>query len=194
MVVELLTGALVLITAFYAWATFKILSANERVVEVMREQALAASRPYVVVAPVLELDNPIFYLRISNLGKTAAINLRLTIDKSFHKFGEASKDRDLATFTAFNQPIDSFPPGAEITFALAQGFKVFEGNEENPKLPHTFSVTAEYDFDGQHVKEVNRIDLRPYLGADIPQDAYLRKLKDISESLKTIAAHAKKAP
>lgn len=193
MAIEILTAALVLITAFYAWATFKILGANEKVVEVMREQALATSRPYVVVAPVLEPDNPIFYLRISNLGRTAASNLRLTIDKSFFKFGEQSKGRDLAGFTAFNQPIDSLPPGAEITFSLAQGFKIFEGNVENPKLPHTFSVTAEYEFADKKVREVNRIDLRPYLGADIPQDAYLRKLKDMSESLKKMADHAGKA-
>jgi hypothetical protein len=194
MTVEILTAALVLITAFYAWATFKILRANERVVEVMRDQAIATSRPYVVVAPLLEFDNPIFYLRISNLGRTAATNLRLTIDKSFFKFGEESKDRDLASFTAFNRPIDSFPPGGEITFALAQGFKIFEGNAENPKLPHTFSVTAEYGFADKQVREVNQIDLRPYLNADIPQDAYVRKLKDINESLKTIAKHAGKAP
>ena len=40
---EILTGALVLITGFYAWATYKILKANERVVEVMHEQAEAVT-------------------------------------------------------------------------------------------------------------------------------------------------------
>ena len=35
MVNVILTGALVLVTAFYAWATYRILKANERVVEVM---------------------------------------------------------------------------------------------------------------------------------------------------------------
>lgn len=191
MVLEVLTGALVVITAFYAWATYKILKANESVVDAMREETLATTRPYVVVAPVLEVDNPIFYLRISNTGRTSATNLRLTIDKSFFRFGEQSESRDLASFTAFTQPIDSFPPGAEITFALAQGFKVFEGNAENPAMPHTFAVTANYEFSGRKVEEVNRIDLRPYLGADIPQDAQIRKLKDISESLKKIAGSIK---
>jgi hypothetical protein len=191
---EVLTGALVLITAFYAWATFKILRVNERVLDVMHEQTVAGTRPYVVVAPVLELDNPIFYLKISNAGRTAAKNLRLTLDKSFFKFGEKSSDHDLANFTAFKQPIDSFPPGAEITFSLAQGFKVFGGNTENPDLPHTFSVTADYEFEGRQVREVNRIDLRPYFGANIPQDGYVRKLSEISDSLKKIAAHVVKAP
>ena len=190
MVLELLTAALVIITGFYAWATFKILRANEKVVEAMHSQAIATVRPYVVVGPSLEVDNPIFYLRVSNLGRSAATNLRLSIDKSFFMFGE---NRDLAGLSVFNQAIDSFPPGAEITFALAQGFKVFEGDAENPKLPHTFSVTAAYEFADRKVEEVNRIDLRPYLGAGIPQDAYVRKLKEISESLKTVARYVDKA-
>jgi hypothetical protein len=186
---EALTAILVVVTGFYAWATFKILRANERVVDVMREQAIAATRPYVVVASALELDNPIFYLRVSNVGRTAAINLRMTMDRSFYQFGE---NEDLASSTAFNQCIDSFPPGAEITFALAQGFKIFEGETENPKLPRTFSVTAEYEFADHKAREVNRIDLRPYRGAGIPQDAYVRKMKEIGDSLKKIAAHIDK--
>ncbi len=193
-IIEWLTAALVAITAFYAWATYKILRANEKVVEAMNEQAVAVGRPYVVVAPVLEVDNPIFYLRISNTGKTAAEKLELKIDKSFFKFGEKGASKNLASFTAFNQPIGSFPPGAEITFSLAQGFKVFEGSSENPDMPHTFSITAKYEFGGRQVEEVNRVDLRPYLGADVPQDAYIRKLKEMSESLKKMAASASKAP
>lgn len=194
MIIELLTAALVIITAFYAWATYRILRANEKVVEAMQEQAVAVSRPYVVIAPVLEVDNPIFYLRISNTGRTAAQNLRLTMDKSFFKFGEKGESRNLASFTAFTQPIDSFPPGSEVTFSLAQGFKVFAGDSESPGMPHTFSIAASYEFAGRRVEEVNRIDLRPYLGADVPQDAYIRKLKEISESLKKIAARPRKAP
>jgi hypothetical protein len=193
MIIELLTTALVLITAFYAWATYKILRANEKVVDVMHQQSMAMLRPYIVVAPVLEVDNPLFYLRISNSGKTAALNLRLTIDKSFFKFGEKSQGCDLATLTAFNQPIVSFSPGSEITFALAQGFKVFAEGKEDSALPHTFTVTAEYEFEGAQVKEENHIDLRPYLGADIPQDAYIRKLKAMSESLRILAENAKKS-
>lgn len=193
MIIELLTAALVVITAFYAWATYKMLRTNEKVVEAMNEQAVAVGRPYVVIAPVLEVDNPIFYLRVSNTGKTAAEKLQLKIDKPFFKFGEKGENKNLASFAAFNQPIDSFPPGAEITFSLAQGFKVFDGTE-NPDMPHTFSVTAKYEFAGRQVEEVNRIDLRPYFGADVPQDAYIRKLREMSESLKKMAASASKAP
>ncbi len=67
--IAFLTGLLVLITGFYAWATYRILKANELVVEAMREQSEATYRPYVTAGVYLEPDNPIFYLRIANTGK-----------------------------------------------------------------------------------------------------------------------------
>ena len=190
--IDYLTGALVLITGFYAWATFRILRANEKVVEVMHEQAEAVTRPYVSVAPLLEPDNPIFYLRISNTGKTAANKLKLTIDKSFHKFGEKSGERDLATFAAFNQVIESFPPGAEITFALAQSFVLFAEDADKEILPQRFTITAEYSYEKKTVKENNIIDLKAYFGADIPQDPYIRKLKDIIKAIEKVATNVAK--
>ena len=194
MVIDYLTGALVLITGFYAWATFQILRANEKVVEVMHEQSEAVTRPYVTVAPILESDNPIFYLRISNTGKTAANKLKLTIDKSFHKFGEKSGERDLATFAAFNQVIESFPPGAEITFSLAQSFKLFAEDADKEILPQSFTITAEYSYEKKTVKEDSIIDLKAYFGADIPQDPYIRKLKDISKAIEKVATNVAKKP
>lgn len=187
MVLEILTGILVIITGTYAWATFKILKANENVVNAMREESLAIRRPYIIVAPVLEYDNPVFYLRITNTGKTSAENLKLSIDKSFFRFGNKKKDNDLATFSAFNNTIDSFPPGAEIIFSLAQAFKVFKNNNEDSNLPQTFIVKASYEYSGLMFDEENRIDLRPYINADIPQNAQIRKLRDIIESLRKIS-------
>jgi hypothetical protein len=192
MVIEILTVALVGITGFYAWATYRILQANESVVEVMHQQSEAVTRPYVCVSPFLEPDNPIFYLRVSNTGKTAALKLRLTIDKSYFKFGEKAGEKDLATYPAFNQIIDAFPPGAEIVFSLAQSFKIFAEGADREILPTSFIVTAEYSYGNKIVKEDNIIDLRPYFKASTPQDAYVRKLKDISNALDKVAQNTKK--
>lgn len=144
MTIEILTAALVLITGFYAWATYKILRANERVVEVMHEQAEAMTRPYIAVATFLEVDNPIFYLRITNTGKTAAVNLKLGMDKPFER---------LANKPAFNEIIQSFPPGAELVFMLAQSFVIFAENADRNKMPTCFTVTAEYSFGGKCVTD-----------------------------------------
>ena len=192
MAIDYLTGVLVLITGFYAWATFRILRANEKVVEVMSEQADAVTRPYVSVAPFLEPDNSIFYLRISNTGKTAANKLKLTIDKSFHKFGETSGERDLASFAAFNEIIESFPPNAEIIFSLAQSFAIFGEDADKKIMPHCFTITAEYSYKNKTTKEENIIDLGAYLNANVPQDPYIRKLKDISTSIEKAATQISK--
>lgn len=191
---EILTAILVVITAFYAWVTFRILRANQRAVESVREQTEAAYRPYVTVSVHLEPDNPIFYLRIANTGKTSAMNLRLAIDRSFYKFGERSEDHDLATFAAFNKPIDSFPPGSEITFSLAQGFVVFAKDADPTVCPIKFTVTATYQISGREVEERHNIDLRPYLNADVPQEAVIRKLKAIDDSLGKLTGAVQKRP
>ena len=56
--IEILTAVLVIITGFYAWATFRILRANEKVVSVMEKQAVAMGRPYVTVTPFVLPGTP----------------------------------------------------------------------------------------------------------------------------------------
>jgi len=73
---DLLTLALVVITAFYAWATLKILRANEAMVSTMRDQQNAAMRPYITVSANIRTGTQLFYLSIKNVGKTAALVLR----------------------------------------------------------------------------------------------------------------------
>ena len=169
---------LVIITGFYAWVTFKILIANKQVVQVMHEQAEAMTRPYVIATVFLEIDNPIFYLRIANTGKTSAQKLKLTLDKSFERIGNKP---------AFNEVIQSFPPGAELIFMLAHASVVFNDNEKGNKLPSNFTVTAEYSFGAKTISEQNIIDMQPYFESDIPQNAYVRKLKAINESIIVVA-------
>jgi hypothetical protein len=158
----------------------------------MQQQSEAIMRPFVCVSPFVEPDNPIFYLRVSNTGKTAALKLRLTIDKSYFKYGEHAGENDISTYPAFKQMIDAFPSGAEIVFSLAQASKIFAEGADREILPTSFSVTAEYSFGNKIVKEDNIIDLRPYLKATIPQDAYVRKLKDISKAIENVAQSLKK--
>lgn len=192
--IEFLSALLVAITAFYAWVTFRILKANERVVDAMREQSEAMYRPYVTVTPFLEPDNPIFYLRIANLGKTAATDLQLSIDRSFFKFGERSEHSDLSNYSAFNNPIDSLPPGSEIIFGLAQGFVVFAEGADPSTCPTTFKVKAKYKFSAKYIEEMYVVDLRPYLHADVPQDPVIRKLNAINDSLGKLTEAVKSSP
>lgn len=179
--IEILTTILVIITGFYAWVTFRILKANEKVVEQMRNQQEAMQRPYISISPVLYPENPIVFLKIKNSGLTAAQNLRLNLDKNFYQFGDKNEKSNLKSFKAFTDPIDSFVPGAEMTFYLAQTFVIF-GEKTDPSLtPNVFTITSEYEYQRKKVTEKAVIDLRPYLASTFPHDPLVNQLKKLIE-------------
>ncbi|MBI5908028.1 MAG: hypothetical protein HY853_05530 [Burkholderiales bacterium] len=123
-----LTLALVVITAFYAWATLKILRANEAMVSTMRDQQNAAMRPYILVSTSVRTGTQLFYLSIKNVGKTAALGLKLSLDKSFYQLGEKREDRNIANSAAFSRVIDSLPPDGQLLFLLGSGPTLYSGS------------------------------------------------------------------
>jgi len=179
----ILTILLVLITGFYAWVTFKILKANKGVLREMMEQREAFYRPYISISPIVYSDNPMFFLKIKNTGQTAAHKLKLTLDRDFYQFGDKKDEKNLRNMSAFTEVIDSFVPGAEMLFYLAQGFVIF-GEEANREItPSSFTVTAEYEYSGKKVKEITIIDLKPYSNSAIPFDPVVSQLKDIKKAI-----------
>ena len=109
--IDILTALLVVITGFYAWVTFRILRANEAVVQAMRDQLEAQSRPYVYPSLFVVPGTNIFGLRVKNTGKTAANNLRLSIDKDFFLLAKKEDAQNLRKMNAFSKPIASSPLG-----------------------------------------------------------------------------------
>ncbi len=108
MAITILTGILVLVTGFYAWVTFRMSRANDRVVRLMEEQLYASNRPYINVSVTSEPGSPIFMLKIKNTGKSGAEDLLLTLDKSFQQFGDLAKEKQFSSFNAFKNPIPVF--------------------------------------------------------------------------------------
>lgn len=191
--IDVLTGALVLITGWYAWLTLKMARASEASLQLTNQQLQNAARPYIEVTTFVPPGSIVFYLRIKNVGRSAAQKLRLTLDRDFFQYGDQSR-ASLREVAAFQQEIQSFPPGSELLFALAQGFVVFAPNADPAVVPSQFTVTASYSFDGPAVTEVHDIDLRPYLNTSISQPEELSELKKLREAgedqarqLKTIA-------
>lgn len=180
MVIEYLTGILVLITAIYAYLTYRMAKASEASAEAVRNQSEMFLRPYITISPFIRANTPLLYLRVKNTGKTGAQNLRLSIDRDFFKFGNRA---NLKTLSAFTTPIDSFPPDAELIFGLAQGWVLF-GEKSNPNIcPAQFNVTATYDFFGKKVQEITQVDLRPYLGTEGEHDPIVEELEKIRKVL-----------
>ena len=178
-----LNGVLVMITAFYAWATFRILKANEGVLKATRDQSESLSRPYV--SPILYLvpGTNIFALRIENSGHTEARNLTLTLDRDFFRFGKQEPGQNAKNLNAFSQPIQSFGPGARIDVWLAQGPHLFGGDADANRTPLVFSIRATYEYSGRSVTEDTTIDFRPYLMTDLPREPLVQELKDIKRAI-----------
>lgn len=177
MVLEFLTGVLVLVTAAYAVANF-------RMVRVMRDQLEQTMRPYITVSVLSPPKSFVLYLRIANTGRSAARELRLTIDKDFFRYGGKDATDNIARFNAFQTPIECFSPGAELIFALAQSFVLFGADADRERTPLVFNVAATYSYVGRATSETTTIDLRPYLSSNMLPDPAL----DVLERLEKAAA------
>lgn len=182
MLIEVLTAILVLVTAIYAYLTYRMAKANEASVQAMREQSEAMLRPYIEVTPYVRPHTTVLYLRVKNTGRTAAQNVRLTMDRDFFQFGKSgSADHNLRTKAAFAQPIDSLGPGHKLVFGLAQGFVIF-GKEGGPEItPQQFNIMVTYEFRGKKVEELHQIDLRPYIGSEGERDPVAEELEKIRQ-------------
>ncbi len=185
--IEFLTTILVIITAFYAWATFRILQANDKMVSITREQSEAIYRPYISISTFLVPKSSNLYLRIGNTGKTAAIKLRLEFDRNFYKYGKSEERHNLAGLSAFQDVIDCFPPNAELIFALAQHFVIFGSNSDPNVTPPNFSIKASYSYSQRIVTEVTSIDLKPYLYSQPEPDPLLDRLEAIEKAIQKIS-------
>lgn len=176
-----LTLALVVITGFYAWATLKILRANEAMVSTMRDQQNAAMRPYILVSTNLRMGTQLLYLSIKNVGKTAALNLKLSLDKSFYQLGEKREERNIANSAAFSRTIDSLPPDGQLLFLLGNGPTLYSGSNIEELSPLVFQVTASYTSGSETISETSTVDLRPYINTDVPHDPIVEELGRLRE-------------
>ena len=179
---EWINISLAVITTIYAFFTFKILGANKAIVEEMRKQQEATMRPYVSISAYLRTGTPFFYLRVKNVGKTAATELSLSLDKDFYQLGEKSEVRNLAKLAAFTNSIHSLPPDGEMLFLLANGPSLY-AEQSKDVTPLVFAVTAKYSIVSKMVLEKTTIDLRPYIGTDIPRDDIAEELKELRKSV-----------
>lgn len=184
--IAVLTLALVLITRVYAKHT-------KRMVEEMKAQAEALTRPYVTVGTFVPRHQPVLYLRIENTGRTAAENLRLSVDRDFWQYGRKDTGRNLKDFVAFNEPIGSLAPGAKFVFALGPAAVVLGDDADDEVTPTKFTITANYVAGTREVEEATMVDLAPYLHTQAEPDALTDHLKTATKSLEKVSQSLQKA-
>lgn len=186
--IAIVSGLTALASLAVMFATFKILQANQESVAVMREQVRSLSRPYIQVTPWVRTGSTLMMLTIQNAGSTNARNLKLSIDRDFYFDGEKGTGKNLRDFSAFTDVIECLPPHAELIFHLGVGHVVFG----KPELcPTRFTITAEYDFEGEHATEATVIDLQPFRFTAKPIDPVAEQIEKLSETLKEISRNAK---
>lgn len=184
--IEILTAILVVVTGFYAWATFKILKANENVVEVMKQQNDVLMRPYITVNTLVHPKHPLIHLKITNSGKTPAKDVRFEIDKPFYQFGRKGEEHNIAEFPVFQNPIECFPPDTSLYFDLAQGFVIFGKDANHDVTPSKFSIKVTYSYGGKTVEELTQIDLNPYLNSRSEPNPLIEELEKIRKAIESI--------
>lgn len=186
MVMEILTAILVVVTGIYAYLTHKMSNMSERSVQMMKEQAEAMSRPYLVIQPFVRPHTPFLYLKIYNSGKTPALKVKLELDKDFYQFDES--DKSLKEASIFSSTFDSFAPNQELFFALGQGCAIF-GDSKNA-LPEQFVVTATYSYMDKEVVEKSHIDLRPFAQSEGEKNPIVEELEKIRKAQEKMAKNA----
>lgn len=164
-------------------ATFQILRANRQTVEIMKEQVLSTTRPYVQVSPWIRSGSTMLMLTIRNSGASAAQNLKLTIDRDFFFNAEQIESKNLRSYTAFAQTIQSLPPKAELSFHLGLGHVIFSNVE---RCPRQFTVSANYEFDGCEVTETSTVDLQPFMYSAKPIDPIVEQLEKLNQNIASI--------
>jgi len=190
---EWLTLVNTLLTAMFAGFTFFILRANRAAVGAMREQMADQNRPFVAVTVQVRMGTPVIQLLIRNVGRSPAQNLRLRLDRDFFQFGEKADARNLAKQSAFSQPIDSLPPMSELLFDLGMGFKIFDGRADSTICPHTFEVSAEYEYGKLKYSEKTHVDLRPYMGTSVPHHPVVDELERVRRSIDSLSSVVKQS-
>gem|GEM_PF-5987678 len=173
----LLTGASVILTAIYAWLTWRILVANQSAVTVMRRQVEASTRPYVDFDLVPTGNHIEAVLR--NAGVSAAIDLRVFCRPPLMS-GSPTERRKCRIVESV---IQHFSPGRE--------FREFIGSYKDVKdmtQTESFEVTIDYgDSSGKRYHDEFTVDLAVTSGMlylnrpDLPKE-----IQNIAKSLSTI--------
>ena len=181
MAIELLTGALVIITAMYVVITYRIMRANERTVQAIIEQNENTVRPYLDIGAITPPNSHMFMLRIANTGRTGAQNVRLELDRDFFQYGK--KDgTNLRKTTAFTRPIEQLSPGSELRFGLAFGPQLVGDALDEARTPPVFVITAVYSYGTKTVTERTTVDMRPYRDAMRLSDPVASELSAMREN------------
>lgn len=161
---------------------------NYRMERLMARQFEAALRPYICVDVFSFTGSTLLKLRIRNLGRSAARNLRFQLDKDVYQL---SKMEEKFNFRAFlSQPMHTFAPNAELIFNLGESNRIYA---DPTRIPLVFSIEAIYEFEKKKIRETTVIDLSHFRMAATVTEPLVEAVRKISQTLAQRAAAGESA-
>jgi hypothetical protein len=188
--IEILTSLLVVITAVYAYLTFRILQANRASVAAMNAQVEAATRPYVTVAFSRERSGFLGFT-VCNVGQSAARDLQLKSEpeiKPVRAAGSATTAGRISdSIGLFHHAIPYLAP--------AQSLEALIGHYSGVKASYPelrFTISVQYSGSAGRYVETVELSLKPTDDAQHLADYEIGKeLHEIKETLEGIKSQLK---
>lgn len=167
------------VAAVTTYATFRILRANQAVVDEMRAESIARERPYIRITLHVRPQTQLFYLVIENIGKSPAFSIRLTLERPFR-----TPTGNLADLAAFSQVIDCLPSNSVLRFMLGTGPELLGNDVNREEVPLRFDLVATYSYGGSSTSERTTIDFRPYHSSSLEFDPVVEELERLRDTVK----------
>jgi len=174
-------------TAAGTWATFLVLLVTAlyavRQVQAAERLRREQARPYVVPSVDVE-QQTLFMLKVENIGKTPAFNVKIRFDVP-----PRSEMRDVENLRMLSEPIPTMPPGQRFRAYWESSLTVFDNKRPYPH-PLSYRVTVTYDdHEGRsYGPEPYVLDFRVYEG----QAAGPKGMTDLIGAVEKLAAEHKK--
>lgn len=179
--INFFTGIGAFATVIYCIYTASIVKATQASVDLLRVQSEEESRARITIVPYV-FDSKLM-LKLSNVGKLPATDLRLNLNSTVQLIGGRQLLNDAPLV---KKGVKAFQAGVEISFTLGVGHEVMS----RPESERTFSIHASYKTgirDQEHEEEI-WLDLDSWWMSDGSRPAVDQAHIDAAKSLKQIAA------
>ena len=179
-IINFFTGIGALATVVYCVYTISIVKATQASVDLLRLQSEEESRARITIVPYI-FDSKLM-LKLANVGKLPATDLRLSLTTPVHLIGNR---RLLNDAPIVSKGVKAFQAGVEINFTLGVGREVMRRAETE----RTFSIHAHYKTgirDQEHHEEI-WIDLDSWWASDVSRSDVDRAHIDAAKALQEIA-------
>lgn len=176
------TVASVIVAAVYAGLTYLLARKNGEMVALMKAQHREFIAPHVTLSLGIK-HSIITTVKIRNVGRSAARNVRLSLDRDFYQFAEHQPEKNVRKWPLFQQAMPCLGAGDEIFFMLCQGFNIDKEIGGVNITPSKFSISVVYEFGGVERSENYEVDLGFYFRTQQDRSQELEELEKIQKHL-----------